>query len=382
MRNMTNVVTPVKKRDASFDFLKALGAILIVADHSGYCGFSAFTNWFPTHVFVVELFLFVSGYFFKESQTEKKGKYVLNQIVTLLLPFILYNFFYAFIVFISRRFGFSIGADFNLKNMFLISVLDAPPSLYNLAAWFVLPFFVIKVIHIFLHWLLRLLIKNDRIVVVIFFVLYIGLGIFGHSLSIKGQTTGWWLPLCRVLHLLPFYGLGLFYKKFEEYDKLPNAVYFLICFLCSLVFMLWFGRVPNFLPGYVGPYTEGPVMPIIVGFVCILFWLRLARVLRPVYENTKMVKLIGGATFSIMMNQFLAFMVVKFVFMKIYEAGVYMQDFDVVAFKSNLWYFYLPNGMKQCGIFYLLAGVLLPVGMQQLINLIKKPFQKLGKKVN
>lgn len=39
--------------------------------------------------------------------------------------------------------------------------------------------------------------------------------------------------------------------------------------------------------------------------------------------------------------------------------------------RKSIWYYYLPNGLKQYAILYLAAGIFVPIGIAKLEELIK-----------
>ena len=71
-----------------------------------------------------------------------------------------------------------------------------------------------------------------------------------------------------------------------------------------------------------------------------------------------------------MIHQYVGFMLVKTIFAIISKYSSYCQNFDMVEYKSNLYYFYSFN--KNFQIIYLLAGIFVPIMIQAVINRTKK----------
>lgn len=175
--------------------------------------------------------------------------------------------------------------------------------------------------------------------------------------------------LVRLLYFIPFYSLGVFYKRvLEEYDrKIPGVVFLPVVFGIKLLIHLYYGRSLSYAPSWC-TFKENAFMPLIVGILGIAVWVRIAGILEPVLGKNRLVNLIADNTYSIMINQFMGFMIVKGVYAMICRFTPYLQDFDMNAFRSDIWYCYLPKGMGQMGIFYMLAGLFIPIGIQAAEN--------------
>ena len=84
-----------EKTNYQFKLVYAIGMILIVANHCGNGGVSLFYEFFPAYAFHLGLFIFTSGYFYKEISEENIKEYVCKKVKHLILPLYLYNFIYA-----------------------------------------------------------------------------------------------------------------------------------------------------------------------------------------------------------------------------------------------------------------------------------------------
>ncbi len=73
-----------------------------------------------------------------------------------------------------------------------------------------------------------------------------------------------------------------------------------------------------------------------------------------------------------MMNQLAAMMIVKGVFALINKLTGEFELFDWVAFKTSVWYYFTPRGLDHMLILYAVAGLVLPILLQQLINATKR----------
>ena len=226
------------------------------------------------------------------------------------------------------------------------------------------------------RWFTGYLIKSDMSEW-FFFAVNIILGILGNNLACKGYLANWWLVLVRMLYFVPFYGLGIIYKtKLENYEKrISSFWYFMTIFFIRLVIIYYYGKQLAYTPSWCSDFTEGPIMPVIIGFIGIALWMRIATILEPVIGKSKWINLIANNTYSIMMNQFLGFMIVKTIFAFMNKYYHHFLDFDWARYKTDIWYYYIPRGVEHTLIIYLIVGILFPIGIQKMIDWIKKIFQ-------
>ena len=76
----------MKTINVQFKILYAIGIFLIVAGHYSNGGVNLFFDWFKPYAFHVGLFVFCSGYFYREENEEHIGAYVLGRIKKLIVP--------------------------------------------------------------------------------------------------------------------------------------------------------------------------------------------------------------------------------------------------------------------------------------------------------
>lgn len=184
--------------------------------------------------------------------------------------------------------------------------------MYNLASWFIMPLFFVEVYNVLFRKCISLIITG-KIKEIIYICIALMLGMLGIYLSIIGfnNTYKYGLALTRTLHFIPFYCMGYFYKKnLEDRDKLPNIIYFCIVVGLELVIIIYKGAPMSWQQAW-SYFSEFNAWPFIVGFLGIAFWLRIAKILEPAIGKSKVVNLIANNTFSIMVNHFLGFMLIK-----------------------------------------------------------------------
>ncbi len=334
-------------------------------------GISLFYEFFPAYSFHMGLFMFSSGYFYKDAAENNVFKYILKKLKRLIFPMYIWNFFYAlFAQFMSIK-GFLPQTGWGgLRALFIEPIISGHQYIYNLGAWFVVPLFMVEVFHV-VYRRIFLMIKND-VKEYVCVIIALTFGMCGVYISSKGYNVGWWLVLARFLHFVPFYCSGVFYKRIlERKDCLPNGFYFLLIFTIQLIIIVVNGGAPLYEQVW-SKFTSFTFMPYIVGFLGIAFWLRITRILTPVIGKSKIINLIADNTFSIMVNQFLGFMLVKAFYACGFKYTDFLfQDFNWEAYHTDIWYYYLPKGLSQTAIIYVFVSITLSISIQLLINKIK-----------
>lgn len=368
---------PSAKADCRFKILYAFGMIFIVAGHCKNGGLSLGYEWFSPYAFHLGLFAFSSGYFYKKEAEENIGAYVIKKGKHLIVPLYLWNLFYGILVTVLAQFGFTIGGELSLENLLIMPVINGHQYWYNLGGWFVVPLFLVQLQNVLVHRLLSKIVPvfNEWC----FFLLALCEGMAGVYLASIGYNTGGWLVLVRTLYFVPFYEAGILYKRqLEKKERLSSFWYFSVIFTVQLIIILIYGKAPYYTPSWCNDFTDGPVLPFIVGFLGIAFWLRIAKLLEPVIGNSRYIHLIADNTYSIMINQFLGFMAVKALLAFAAQVTPWCSGFDMGAFQNSIWYFYLPGNVNQFRIVYVAAGIAVPIVMQTAVNRWKKRVEKCG----
>lgn len=346
---------------------------MVVCGHTCGGGISIISDWFPYGGMHLALFVFCSGYFYKSETEECISKYILKKIKTLIIPLYFYTVVYGLIVQLLKIIGFEMGGgQITFYNIVIAPIINGHQFVYNMGGWFVAPLFMVSIYNVLIRKILKL-IKNN-ISEWLFFIIGIILGIVGNQLACMGYLQNWWLVLIRMLYFVPFYELGVLYKnRLEEFDKkIPGFWYFVIIFSVKLIIIYHYGKMLEYTPSWCNDFTEGPVMPIIIGFLGIALWMRIATILESVIGRSKWINLIADNSYSIMMNQFLGFMVVKTVYavISIFYAG--FADFDWISYKTNIWWYYIPKGLGYTLIIYVIVGIAFPIAVQKFIDGFKR----------
>ncbi len=363
----------MNRTDWRFKFIYAIGIFFVVTGHCSYGGIPILKEWLPYYSFHLTLFIFTSGYFFDTDTRDSTWRYIWKKIRSLIIPTYIYHLIYGLIVTTSKNIGFSIGSSINVKNLLLDPFLTGHKFAYNLGAWFVAPLFMTQIFHYFI----RKIFNKYKVIINewLYFVCVILIGLLGAWIAKCGFNFGGGLVLTRFLVFAPFFSMGILYKsKLEKNDEVPNIWYFGVIFIVLLIVITYYGEVPRYSLCWDKWFSLEPniVMIYITGFIGIAFWLRIARILLPIISENKYIALIADNSFSIMVNQFAGFMLVKGIFAWISVYTQYCKDFDMEKFKSDIWYYYLPKGLDQWLIVYSIAGIVIPILIQMCIKKSKE----------
>jgi len=352
--------------NVQFCILSALGMFFVADGHlnNSYLDIGGLV---PYYAFHMPLFVFISGYFYKKKAEEDIAGYIRKKAVHLLIPYLIYNLIYGLIAQGFHMAGFTFGESLTLKNLFIEPFITGHQFTYNLAAWFVPALFLVEAANVLLRKLFRLLKLERESLITVF---YLAVGITGIYFARKSIPEGAALTATRLVFLLPCYQFGTLYReKLEERDTLGSPVYFLL--LLTIQFGLAVSRKPLIYSVAICNSFPGLILPYITAVTGIAFWLRVARILAPAFQNSRAILYYGRNTYAVMMHHLMAFMVVKTGFAAVAKYTPLFVGFSFESYKTDFWYFYFPYGLLQFRILYLLSGLILPLLVQRVIDMVK-----------
>ncbi len=363
------------KENKEFRILSAIGIILVVAGHLGYDLFDI-GGLFPYYSFHVFIFLFVSGYFYKEESQEHIGNYLLGKGITLLLPYFAWNLFYGVLAQVLHGAGFSIGEGLSFKTLFLSPFLDGHQFMYNFPAWFVPVLFMLEAANVLMRKLLSLLKLDFEWLI---FAGCLAAGIATVWLAIGGHVWGWYKLPGRLLFMMPGFQMGRLYRtKLEGRDTLPDGPYFLLVMGIQVLIVI-FAAGLNFSAVWVSSFANGPVVPYLTVATGIAFWLRAARIISQIPYLSRKMAYIGRNTYAIMMHHVGGFMLVKGFFYLCSLLTPFCAEFDREVFFREIGFVYLAGGAEGAKWIYLFAGIALPLAIAGGIRQIGKKLNKRAK---
>lgn len=356
---------------AAFGVLSAFAIIMVAAGHLGYNVLTV-GDLFPYYSFHVPLFMFISGYFYKEEEQERPFSYIKKKARRLLFPYFIWNLFYGLLAWGLRTWGdFTFGEPVSLKSLFLDPFLHGYQFIYNFAAWFVPVLFIIEMMNLLMRIVLKRLHLNSEWLILAG-TLAVGMTVVW--LAINGHVWGLYKMPGRILFLYPCFQMGQFYrKKLERHDTLGNLPYFAVVVGAQVLLNLCCNGLA-YSSVWCTAFANGPVIPYVTVVSGVAFWLRTAKILAPVCGQDSMAAYLGRNTYPVMMHHIMAFMLLKMVFACTAANTGYLPDFDFERFYTDIDYCYLVKGAEAFKMVYLAAGIILPLLLQRGIGALLSAF--------
>lgn len=357
--------------------LSGLAIVMVVAGHLGY-NILTVGDLFPYYSFHVPLFMFLSGYFYKETSEERPLAYAVRKMRRLLVPYLLWNLVYGLIAWLLRRNGFAMGEGISLRTLFLAPFMHGYQFIYNYAAWFVPVLFVIEMMNLLMRLALgRIFGKlfrrlNAGRLEWLYLAGSLAVGMAVVYLAAGGHVWGDYKAPGRILFLYPCFQMGQFYKKkLERHDTSKNLLYFAVLIGVQVLLNVCCNGLA-FSSVWCTGFANGPVIPYVTIVTGIAFWLRIARILTPLVRTDGAVRYLGEHTYTVMMHHVMVFMLVKMILAALAASTGFCADFDLAQFYSNIDYIYLVNGAEHFKMVYLAAGVAVPLGIQYFAGRIRE----------
>lgn len=325
-----------------------------------------FNNFFPINSFFMPMFIFISGYFFKDENLDNPKKFFIKKAKNLLVYYFYWNIFYGIIM----KFLFMIGLSsnnvtLNLKTLFISPFIDGQQFSLNAPAWFIPTLFTVEM----LYWVIR---KYSKKKICNFFalIIFIILNIISVIIAQNGNYNLFFLPILKIMFFMIFYILGHYYKIY--YEKIDEKLYtpFILCLLIIInLFVINIYSNINF-PGLYSLSGFGSVtcfIPLITGITGIYFFLKISQVLTNSLGESKIVNLISNHTKDICMHHIFS---MYFLSIIIYLINLI---FPLPLYDSNSfingtgWYFYYFNN-STFSFIYFLIGIFGSIGISKIEN--------------
>ena len=368
---MTTKTAAPREENLVFRALYLIAIIFVVDGHTTLADMFDMGSLFKYYSFHLMLFAFGAGYFFR--MRDSIAQDLLARAKRLLVPLYIWNIIYGVGAALLRRFGgFEIGQELSLYTLTLAPILDGEHFAWNLGSWFVFPLFLSQVVYSLIRRTAVLWKDNE----IITFVLCLALGSVAVELCHAGNQAALPLFMMRTLILLPGYAGGQLYRrKLESRDRMKTLPYLTVivvlrALLCvryeNLAYLL--SSCSYFVCDAFGVYFGGAL--------AIAFYLRIARMIAPLMKKSPLALYASRHTFDIMMHHFMAFFAVNSVFLIINALGIGAADFSVKSMRTIAEYNYAPGKRPEWNVLYLLAGILLPLGIAWLTDQIKTHIKK------
>lgn len=356
-----------KKDNKVFMLLSVIGILLVVFGHMINSPNLMLNNLFPIYSYHMALFIFISGYFFKD---QKYIKYVLKKIKKLIIPYFLYRIFYGIIINILLHFSIiNYGEKLSVYNIFVAPfTTHGNQYFFNVASCFVITLFFIQIIYMAIFKILKKFKCNNDYLLLFVFIL---MGCFSEKLDKIGINY----TIIRVMFLLPFYQLGKIYKeKIEKYDLANNIIYFIVI-LCIQTILLQTGDLTYNLN--LLRLDRNYIIFFIASITGIAFWLRISKILSKCnIADNKILNYIGNNTFTIMMNHVFSFFLLNVCAIIVHKINNNIfNNIDYEAFKESVWFVVGSHNNVGINTIYIIFAITFPLILKYVyLTYIKKKF--------
>lgn len=360
----------MKETNYAFRLLSAFAIITVVAGHMEHGGLHFLYRLFVEYQFHVVTFVFIAGYFYKETVEDAIWPYIRKKALHLLVPMYAWNLIYGILVQWMKQSGIiTFGVDLSFDSLVILPLYHGHQFFFTLALWFVPPLFFAETLHVLLRRVLRTFAPpgvNRTLSREFFFLLLcLAFGITGVELAMHGLKDGWWLLTCKTFIFLGFLGLGRFYRAVaEKREPASHLKYFAAILLLQAPLRVYFSKVYDYdldlqlswcLPQCF--ILTGPILPFLLGTLGILFWLRVCKILAPYIGKNRLANLIGENTFSIMVHHLMGAMCLKLALAAIAMAfGLSFFQIDLQRLQNDIWYYPL-FGTHHLPFIYLAVGI-------------------------
>lgn len=424
--------------------LSTFAIIFVVLGHIrfGFIDMSetgTFYGWFPYYAFHLPVFLFISGYFFKDlripeasarvrhgsspafqSQSNSQnggnmfkeiGRFVLRKAKNLLLPYYVVTALFLLFNMQLISWGFTWPQRFTWETWLLKPWTSLYVLTFAVPAWYLIALFLAEMYFLFLRLTIRRLLitllgkttksrannrsnnrsdnrhsddvktgqKNDLLVEVIMLLFTLALGVLAlviHDQPGVSETARVYL---RSVLMLFFMQTGLLYRRhFEKRDNLGNVPYFLIIIIVQfLILLLSEGSLLS--PGLYGLVGFEPYGYdyFLGGITGIALFLRISRILASTAKRSRLILFISENTKYIMEFHVFGFFLLNALFSVLSKTELFSPFLSV--FRNARWHSYLYYTLfdnPRMIPFYLIAGIGISLIIAKIMQVIKTLVRK------
>jgi fucose 4-O-acetylase-like acetyltransferase len=333
------------------NYMKFFGIIYLLIWHTGILKINVFVI-----QFFLQMFIFISGYFYKEKYTLSPFLFLKKRIYSLYLPYIIYctlfllfnNIFVDLQVYNSSM--YLNNTDFN-KQFFQIVTLQQNLQMAG-AMWFVAALFLVSILFLVISILTELFtfqLNHSSIKERFRFFLVSIFYFIGHTLAMNNHKLPALLDISLVI--VPFYYLGYLYKKYEK--EIPVSIFLALPMFILLTISMEYGFPQIIQRKYVDPST---LLSCGIAGIYLNIYIALRSPTHDLILN--FINFTGRNTMAILALHFLAFKVMSLLIIQYKNLPMsLLSSFPVI---------------KQSGQFerlmYVCAGLLLPLAGVYLCN--------------
>ena len=359
-----------EKSNKKMMILSFLGIIFVVLGHTTGNQTYFFGNLFPFYSFHMPLFVFISGYFYKQTNETNTKKYIFAQFKKLVIPYFIWNIIYGIILLVIKSFNLvSFGDGFDWYSLFVRPWVDGHQFHLNLAAWFILALFLVKVIYVvFRKIITKFRVYNDYIWLIIFLVICI------MTIKCSKGADNAMLPLLRTGFFLFFYQLGVVYRKIENKIRIKTIIKLLGIVLIQFIILKLDSSFSATIV-FMNFKSKYAITAIIASLTGIMFWTIISGILEPALKDNKIVNYISNHTKEIMFHHiFWIFAINTIINILVVPLG--LSGFNNSIYRITVYYYYTA-GVSQVPIIYAFFCVGIPITLHYVYE---KCFEKIKNK--
>lgn len=365
-----------KKRNQIFQYMEAIGILMVIDDHTG-TQIGIMSGLFPYNSFYMPMFVFISGYFYREQPILKNIKHKAEH---LMIPYLLWGVVGNFIAWILMRIKFvNWYTPLSLKNI-ISSLTIASLSPLTDPSWFVVMLFWMAILYNILHNLLRI---NEKWKDYMFLVFNVIIGFWLIYLCMNGYAYNLYvLFIIRTFWYMQFYHAGVMFRRYWErsVSKWSTLLSCTIFVMINAVLLCCFGDNIRFNSTVWMASFHSWWLPIVTSVTGILFWYKVMQFFSDKIGQLKVVDFIAENTFTIMCTHFFFARIPDFyAYFQCLHGNLIFADFPTEAFRQNIWNGYGNYATSLLGFFAGTFGSFLVIWiMKRLTMLLRKGKYKLN----
>lgn len=351
-----------KKRNQIFQYLEAIGILMVIDDHTRTT-VGIMSGLFPYNSFYMPMFVFISGYFYREQPVLKN---VGHKARHLLLPYLLWGGIGNLIAWIMMRLGIV-----NWYNPLSFKTVISALTIASLSpltdpSWFVVMLFWVAVVYNMLRILLRINVKWKDYVLSILSIIIGFLLIF---LCMNGYAYNLFVLLfVRTFWYMQFYHAGVMFHRYWEkcVSTWPTLLFCMVLVMINVVLLCVFGDSIRFNSTAWMASFHSWWLPVVTSITGTLFWYKVMQFLSDKIGQLKAVDYIAENTFTIMCTHlFFARIPDFYVYFQCLHGNPAFADFPVEAFRQNIWNGYGQYATSLLGFFAGAVGSLAVIWIMQ-----------------
>ena len=304
----------------------------------------------------IPLFLFLSGYFYKNSDEQEPLRFIVKKFKRLLLLYFAYNAVYALITyFIYADSGTLLGQLPTWRNFFIQPFIDGQQYSLSAPMWFIPFFFTVQIFYMLTSKLIRKFTDREYAHLLVFAV--IGLGsVYLRNLTPEPDKLPFVCLGLRILFGMFFISLGHYFRqKIEKHNIYQLKLLVLAIGVRAVIFL-------NFkTPCYTFANADfDNLSSLFYSVIDIYFLLYLAKFLGGFMKPDNFMYKIGNNTFHIMANHMLIFYIFD-------SALISLTGQDPAVSSTTVW--------KYTWTAYLIMGVVIPTYMGMSFKYLRKKLE-------